>query len=95
MANVRYWQASWVDIGETGLAPGAEHYWNMWGFSYGEVVGVTVAPLNSGAGDQQLMVKDIQSEADPTGGRRLFFTIHNTGSVGALGYGMNFSFISA
>lgn len=95
MANVRYWQGSWVDSGETGLVPGAEHYWTMWGFSYGEVVGVTVAPLNSSAGDQQLMVKDVQSEADPAGGRRLFFTVRNTGSVRAIGYGMNFSFISA
>jgi len=95
MANVSYWQASWVDSGETGLVPGAEHYWILWGFSYGAVVGVTAAPLNSDAGDQQLMVKDVQSEADPTGGRRLLFTIRNTGSVRALGYGINFSFISA
>jgi hypothetical protein len=67
----------------------------MWGFNYGEAVAVTAAPLNSSAGDQQLIVKDVQSEADPAGGRRLFFTIRNTGSVRAIGYGMNFSFISA
>ena len=84
-----------MDSGETGLVPGTEHYWTMWGFNYGEVVGVTVAPLNSDAGDQQLMVKDIQSEADPSGERRLFFTVRNTGSIRALGYSINFSFISA
>jgi len=41
------------------------------------------------------MVKDVQSEADPSGGRRLYFTIRNTGPVRAIGYGMNFSFVSA
>ena len=95
MANVSYWQASWVDEGETGLLPGHEHSWIMWGFDYGHVVTVTAAPLNSSAGDQILMVKDVQSEADPSGGRRLYFTIRNTGPVRAIGYGMNFSFVSA
>lgn len=95
MASVSYWQASWVDAGETGLLPGEEHHWIMSGFGYGDAIGITAAPLNSDAGDQILMVKDIQSEADPNGGRRLFFTIENTGPVRALGYGMNFSFISA
>ena len=95
MANVSYWQASWVDAGETGLLPGQEHYWVMWGFGYGDAIDVTAAPLNSDAGDQMLMVKDVQTEADPSGGRRFFFTIRNTGPVRALGYGLNFSFISA
>ena len=95
MANVSYWQASWVDAGETGLLPGQEHYWVMWGFGYGDAIDVTAAPLNSDAGDQMLMVKDVQTEADPIGGRRFFFTIRNTGPVRALGYGLNFSFISA
>jgi hypothetical protein len=95
MANTAYWQASWVDAGETGLVPGAEHHWILSGFGYGDAVAVTAAPLNSDAGDQILMVQDVQSEADPEGGRRLFFTIRNTGPVRAIGYGMNFSFISA
>lgn len=94
MANVRYWQASWVDEGETGLLPGHEHNWIMWGFNYVDVVAVTAAPLNSSAGDQVLMVKNVQTEADSSGGRRLFFTIRNTGPVRAIGYGMNFSFVS-
>jgi hypothetical protein len=95
MANVAYWQTSWVDAGETGLLPGQEHYWVMWGFGYGDAIGVTAAPLNSDAGDQVLMVKDVQTEADPNGGRRFLFTIRNAGPVRALGYGLNFSFISA
>lgn len=95
MATVRYWQASWVDEGETGLLPGQEHHWAMWGFGYGDAVAVTAAPLNSSAGDQILMVKDVQTEADPSGGRRLFFTVRNTGPVRAIGYGMNFSFVAA
>jgi hypothetical protein len=67
----------------------------MWGFGYGDAIAVTAAPLNSDAGDQMLMVKDVQTEADPNGGRRFFFTVRNTGPVRALGYGLNFSFIAA
>jgi hypothetical protein len=95
VANVSYWQTSWVDAGETGLLPGQEHYWVMWGFGYGDVIEVTAGPLNSDAGDQILMIKDVQTEADPNGGRRLFFSVRNTGPVRALGYGLNFSFVSA
>ena len=95
MANVSYWQASWVDAGETGLLPGQEHYWAMWGFGYGDVLAVTPAPFNSDAGDQVLMVKDIRPEADGSGGRRLYFTVRNNGPVRAIAYGLNFSFISA
>jgi len=95
MANVRYWQASWVDTGETGLVSGAEHNWVMWGFGYGDAIAVCAAPLNSDVGDQQLLVSNVQMEADSSGGRRCFFTVRNTGPVRALGYGLNFSFISA
>ena len=93
MANVSYWQTSWVDAGETGLLPGQEHYWVMWGFGYLDAVAVTAAPLNSDEGDQMLMVKDVQTEAS-SGVRRFFFTIRNTGPIRALGYGLNFSFIT-
>ncbi len=95
MANVSYWYASWVDAGETGLLPGYEHYWVMTGFGSGDAIAVTAVPLNSDAGDQVLMVKDAQTEADSSGGRRFFFTIRNTGPIRAIGYGMNFSFVSA
>lgn len=95
MANVSYWRATWVDAGETGLLPGQEHHWVMSGFGFGDALSVTAAPFNSDAGDQILMVNDIQSEADGSGGRRLFFTIRNAGSTRAIAYGMNFSFISA
>lgn len=95
MANVSYWHTFWVDSGETGLLPGQEHYWTMWGFGFLDVVAVTPGPLNSSAGDQILMVKDVRSEADSSGGRRLYFTVRNTGPVGAIGYGLNFSFVSA
>jgi len=95
MASVSYWQSSWVDEGEGGLVPGEEHHWVMWGFGYGDAIGLTVAPLNSDAGDQILMIKDVQSEADSSGGRRLFFTVRNTGPVRILGYGFNYSFVSA
>lgn len=94
MANVSYWQTSWVDAGETGLIPGQEHHWVMWGFGYGDVIAVTAAPLNSDAGDQVLMIKDVQAEADGSGARRFFFTVLNTGPTRAIGYGLNFSFVS-
>jgi hypothetical protein len=95
MASVSYWQSSWVDEGEGGLLPGEEHHWVMWGFGYGDAIGLTVAPLNSDAGDQILMVTDVQGEADSSGGRRFFFTVRNTGPVRVLGYGLNYSFVSA
>ncbi len=94
MATVSYFFASWVDSGETGLLPGAQHFWQLTGFGYGDFVGVTVSALTSDAGPQQLMVKDVQSQTSG-GTRRLLFTIQNTGSVRALGYGMNFAFVSA
>jgi hypothetical protein len=94
MATIQYWQTSWVDAGDVGLQPGQQHYWIMWGFDYTDAVAVTPAPLNSFAGDQILQVTDVRSEADPEGGRRLFFTVQNTGPVRALGYGLNVSFIS-
>ena len=39
----------------------------MWGFGYGDAIGVTAAPLNSDVGDQILMVKDVQTEGDANG----------------------------
>jgi len=95
MANVSYWNTFWVDSGETGLLPGQEHYWVMWGFGSGDVIAVTPAPLSSDVGDQILMAKDVRSEADSSGTRRFFFTIRNVGPVRALGYGLNFSFVAA
>lgn len=95
MATVSYFHASWVDSGETGLIPGGEHHWVLSGFGFTDVVSVIAAPLNSDVGDQKLIVKDIVNEASPSGGRGLFFTVRNTGPVRAIGYGMNFSFISA
>ena len=69
MANISYWHTFWVDSGETGLLPGQEHYWTMWGFGFLDVLAVTPGPLNSAVGDQILMVKDVRSEADSSGGR--------------------------
>jgi hypothetical protein len=94
MATVSYWRTFWVDSGETGLLPGQEHYWTMWGFGFLDVLAVTPAPLNSDVGDQILMVKDVRSEADSSGGRRLYFTVRNIGPVRAIGYGLNFSFVA-
>jgi hypothetical protein len=95
MASVSVWSGTWVDSGEIGLQPGEEHHWAMWGFGYGDVVNVTAAPLSSDAGDQILLVKDVRMEADSQGGRRCFFTIRNAGPVRAIGYAMNFAFMSA
>lgn len=94
MANVICWAATWVDSGETGLQPGEQHHWWMNGFGYGDVVGITAAPLNSDAGDQILAVSNIRSEAAPSGGRTCYFTITNSGPVRAIGYAVNFSFIT-
>jgi hypothetical protein len=94
MANVSFWQGSWVDSGDIGLLPGATHNWILTGVTFNDVVSVTAVPLNSGAGDQVLAVSGVQSEADPSGGRRFFFSVTNAGPARAIGYSMNFSFVS-
>jgi len=95
MATTSYWFGYWVSSDEVGLKTGQEHNWIMWGFGYGDAVTVTAHPLNSFAGDSILMVKDVQVEADPSGGRRLYFTVRNTGPTRALGYGIGYSWVSA
>src|SRR5437764_12196012 len=94
MANCSYWRRFWVDSGETGLLPGHEHYWAMWGFGFLDVLAVTPGPLNSDQGGQILMVKDVRSEADWSGARRLYFTVRNTGPIRAIRSGLNFSCVS-
>jgi len=93
MPNVSYFFGSWT-AGEDGyLYPGQSHYWLMWGFSYGDAVSVSAHPVAGPAGERFLAVEDIKIEGDP-GGRRLYFTVKNVGSISIPGYGMGFSWIS-
>lgn len=94
MANLNVWASTWVDSGETGLQPGASHFWAMWGFGFTDVVAITPAGLNSDVGDQILQVTDVRYESDPSGGRRCFFTVQNVGPVRAIAYRLNFAFMS-
>ena len=95
MATTSYWYGYWVSADELGLLPGYEHHWSMWGFTGDEAITVTPVPLNSDRGEQILQVKDVRSEADPAGGRRLLFSVRNAGAVEVLGYGLAYSFVSA
>jgi hypothetical protein len=89
MATVSYWSGSWVG---SGFNPGVEHYWIMWPVNYNQVNAVTAHAVQRL--ERELMVKDVRTEVDPAGGRRLFFTVRNTGPNNVPGYAMNFSFVS-
>jgi hypothetical protein len=95
MATTHYWFGSWTSADETGLQPGQEHHWAMWGFGYGDAVTVSAHPVTSSVGEQILQVKDTRIETDSSGGRRLYFTVRNTGPVRAIGYGLGYSWVSA
>jgi len=45
MATVFYWRTFWVDAGETGLLPGQEHHWAMWGFGFLDVLAGFTLPF--------------------------------------------------
>ena len=95
MPTTNYWFGSWVSADEVGLQPGQEHHWVMWGFGYGAAITVSAHPVNSDAGEQVLQVRDVRIESDPSGGRRLFFTVRNTGPVRAIGYGLGYSWVTS
>jgi hypothetical protein len=84
MANVSYWQASWVSMEGYPMSPGDVHYWEAIPLGYLEAWSVTAVPI---AGDE-----------DPTailgGSRGFLFNVKNVGTSYIDGYGMNFSIIS-
>ena len=93
MATVAYWSGAWAG---SDFKPGDEHYWIMWPIQFYEVIAVTAHPNSAGMLplEFELKVKDVRTEADPTGGRRLFFTVRNTGPNEIPAYSINFSFVS-
>ncbi len=96
MATTLYWFGSWVSgPGQAYLNPGAAHYWVLWGFEYGSAISVTAhsVVLVNELVERTLTVEDVRVEGDNTG-RRLYFTVRNTGSNATPGYGMGFSFVT-
>lgn len=71
------------------LAPGESHYWVLWGpaADNGVVAWISVKPFPPDPqGEKVLAVKDFSYEATDDGGRRLFYTVTNTGPGYVLAY---------
>jgi hypothetical protein len=95
MANVSYWQASWVSMEGYPMSPGDVHYWEASPLGYLEAWSVTAVPI---AGDEDptaiLSVEDVRVIADASGSRGFLFNVENVGTSYIDGYGMNFSIVS-
>lgn len=95
MANVSYWQASWVSMEGSEMAPGDVHYWWAVPVEYLETWSVTAVPIAGGdAPSQILRVEDVRITADASGGHTFLFNVENVGSSYIEGYGINFGIIS-
>jgi hypothetical protein len=95
MANVSYWQASWVSMEGYPMSPGDVHYWEASPLGYLEAWSVTAVPI-AGSEDPTaiLSVEDVRVIADASGSRGFLFNVKNVGTSYIDGYGMNFSIIS-
>jgi hypothetical protein len=89
MANVWWGELSWVG---DGFDPGVEHYWWAIPCDFGTNINV-MAHSTSGGVEREVMIKDIRTNLDASGGRRLFFTVRNTGPNTIVGYELALSFI--
>jgi hypothetical protein len=94
MASVSYFFGSWVSSGND-LLPGQAHNWILSGFSYGDDISLSVHPLIDSSGiEQDLSVTTVTMQTS-SGGRRMLFTIENTGPNAVDGYGMGFGYIAS
>jgi hypothetical protein len=95
MANVSYWQASWVSMEGYPMSPGDVHYWEASPLAYLDAWSVTAVPI---AGDDDptaiLSVEGVRVIADASGSRGFLFNVKNVGTSYIDGYGMNFSIIT-
>lgn len=94
MATVSYFFASWVSA-DNDLLPGQVHSWDLSGFNYGDDISLSVHPLIEGDGSEQdLAVGNVKMQTS-SGGRRMLFTVTNTGPNSVDGYGMGFGLVSS
>jgi hypothetical protein len=94
MASVSYFFGSWVSSGND-LLPGQVHDWVLSGFNYGDDISLSVHPLIEGDGTEQDLSVTAVTMQTSSGGRRMLFTVENTGPNTVDGYGMGFGFISS
>jgi hypothetical protein len=95
MANVSYWQASWVSMEGSEMSPGEVHNWWAVPVGYLEVWSVTAVPVAGGEDPPQtLSIGDVQVTADASGGHTFLFSVKNVGNSYIDGYGVNFGIIS-
>jgi hypothetical protein len=94
MANVSYWQASWVSMEGYPMSPGDVHYWEASPLGYLEAWSVTAVPIAGGEDPTAILsVEDVRVIADASS-RGFLFNVKNVGTSYIDGYGMNFSIIS-
>ena len=95
MANVSYWQASWVSMEGFPMSPGEVHYWWAVPVGYLEDWSVTAVPVAGGEDPPQILsVGDVQVTADASGGHTFLFSVKNVGTSYIDGYGVDFEIIS-
>jgi len=95
MANVSYWQASWVSMEGYPMSPGDVHYWEASPLGYLEAWSVTAVPIASDEDPTAILgVEDVRVIADASGSRGFLFNVKNVGTSYIDGYGVNFSIIS-
>ena len=95
MANVSYWQASWVSMEGYPMSPGDVHYWESSPLGYLEAWSVTAVPIAGGEDPTAILsVEGVRVIADASGSRGFLFNVKNVGTSYIDGYGMNFSIVS-
>ena len=81
MANVSYWQASWVSMEGYPMSPGDVHSWLAVPLGYLEDWSVTAVPVAGGEDPPQILsVEDIRISADASGGWTFLFNVKNVGT---------------
>jgi hypothetical protein len=88
MANVQYWDFSWVSAEGDEMAPGDTHYWISYPYSYGDVVDLMAHAVygDPTAPDRELIVENIHTAVDPQGQRTIVFNVRNVGTSDIIGY---------
>jgi len=95
MATVIAWSGSWTSSGgASDLKPGQAHNWTAWGFNYGDAIDVTAHPVVGAPGAERILeVQNLRAEGDPSGGRRIFYTVRNVGTSSVPGYAIGYAWI--
>ena len=96
MANIQYWDFSWVSTDGNDMAPGDTHYWISYPFSSGDVVDLMAHAVygDPTAPDRELIVENVHTAVDPQGQRTIVFNVRNVGTSYIDGYLVGSSIIN-